>query len=342
MAPFDRYDVVRSSIVLVGLLVVWIGARAVTSETTLRDLRDISAALADVRAQQARLAQASDQQQALLLKLEALQSDQLLSDMRTPAYSAEGAALFAKALKVDCRTFARTRSAVILILGQSNGGNYGEGRSPNRHDADLANYFSQQCAVAAEPLMGSDGNGGSPWIALANTMLQAKVFDRVLLVPVTLGGSGMTRWSAGGDLYMLAESTLRRLARSGIPPTHVFWVQGEAERFDDSRYRRNGGADYFDGLQAIVNLVRRYSQAKVFVSPTSSCRGEQRGPAPEIRWAQTEIVKENSGVVFSGPDLDAIDLPEQRTDTCHLSQAGMKAFVSGWHAAIQAAEPAAR
>jgi len=334
--PFAKIHLAKVTLALVCLVALVV---VVSAGVTVRLLHQASI---EIREHQSRLDQGLERQRVLMLKMQEWHEDLLLADQRLPAYSPEASELFGKAAKVDCRTFAKPRSAVVVILGQSNAGNYGEIRSPNRHGADIANYFGQQCAVAAEPLMGSDGIGGSPWVALANAALDDGIFDRMLLVPVTLGGTGMTRWNAGGDLYSLAETTLRRLALAGIPPTHVFWVQGEAERADGSRYRRNGGNDYFDGLQAIVNLVRRYSQAKVFVSPTSSCRGEQRDPAPEIRWAQTEIVRENSGVVFSGPDLDAIDRPDQRTEGCHLSEAGMTAYVSGWFAAIQAVEPAAR
>jgi Carbohydrate esterase, sialic acid-specific acetylesterase len=348
----------RTSIAIVCLSVVSLVAVIAATVLLLGRLRDVSATQADIRMQQARLAQELkaarsaqesqlgrlvqelQQQRAMLQQLQALHEDQLLTEQRLPPYGAVAAELFGKAEKVDCRAFAQPRSAVLLILGQSNAGNYGEERSSNRHGAAIANAFGPQCAVATEPLMGSDGDGGSPWVAVANDMVEGRIFDRVLLVPVTLGGTGMTRWRMGGDLYALAESTLRRLALAGIPPTHVLWVQGEAERHDGSRYRRNGGADYFDGLQELINLVRRYSQAKVFVSPTSSCQNEHLGPAPEIRWAQTEIVRENSAGVFSGPDLDALNRPEERTETCHLTEAGMKAYVSGWFAAIQAVEPA--
>lgn len=52
------------------------------------------------------------------------------------------------------------RTAVLLLIGQSNAGNHGGQRFHSEHGKKVVNFFDGRCFVAASPLLGSDGNEG--------------------------------------------------------------------------------------------------------------------------------------------------------------------------------------
>src|SRR5262245_44217932 len=60
------------------------------------------------------------------------------------------------------------RTAVILILGQSNAGNHGGQKTNSEYGSRIVNFFEGQCYVAASPLLGSTGTWGEFWTETAN------------------------------------------------------------------------------------------------------------------------------------------------------------------------------
>lgn len=247
-----------------------------------------------------------------------------------PPYSAISSEFFSNAKSVSCSAFAQKSSAIIIVAGQSNSGNYAETKGLNSHGENIANYYSGQCRVASDPLMGADGDSGSPWIRMANKLVDMRKFDRVLIVPVSVGGSSMARWRQGGDLRFVLETQIKRLNALGIPATHVLWVQGEADRFQTSRYRLDGGVRYHDDLLDLAGMVTENTAAKFYITLTSSCTNDPKA-AREIKWAQKEVILSlNNGRVLQGPDLDKIKSKGDRYDACHLSDQGVGKFADGW------------
>src|SRR4029079_8029979 len=58
------------------------------------------------------------------------------------------------------------RTAVLLLMGQSNAGNHAGQRFRSEHGDALINFFDGRCYVAASPLLGSDGTSGEYWTQL--------------------------------------------------------------------------------------------------------------------------------------------------------------------------------
>ncbi|XSC43585.1 hypothetical protein ACF1BQ_037650 [Bradyrhizobium sp. RDT10] len=67
--------------------------------------------------------------------------------------------------------------------GQSNAANYGTTRHAAREAVDNFDPATGKCFAAADPLLGTDGIGGSFATRLGDILVQAGRYDRVILVP---------------------------------------------------------------------------------------------------------------------------------------------------------------
>jgi hypothetical protein len=241
-------------------------------------------------------------------------------------------AKFLAAQKIKCSEFADPGSAVIVVAGQSNAANYVETEESNHHATKLGNFFAGKCAVASDPLMGADAELGSLWVRLGNELIRSRKYERVLIVPIALGGTSMDRWRTGGDLNKMLEGNLSYLSAQKLPVTHFLWVQGEADRLLTSPYRKDRGVSYLKGLESIVDLVHKYSHAQIYVAQTSMC-ADSAAPAEEILWAQGQIMVTRQGVL-RGANLDAVWNAGDRYDNCHLTTSGAKKITTQWVAAL--------
>ena len=76
-------------------------------------------------------------------------------------------------------------------------------------------FFDGQCYLAASPLLGSDGVGGEYWTQLGNLLLDRGSFDQVVLAPMSINGSEVSRWAQGGDLNGPMTDTASQLQQRG-------------------------------------------------------------------------------------------------------------------------------
>ena len=207
------------------------------------------------------------------------------------------------------------RTFVAVVLGQSNAGSSARGRS----DAlpRVINYFEGRCFEAKDPLLGTDGLGGSPWIPFGN--LVAGRYDHVILAAHTVGGASIRRWDE--DIGAHLRGTLEGVKRK-YQVTHFLWQQGESDS-DMSE------AEYAMRLRKLIGLARSvFPGALFYVSQTSRCGNSSRENG--ARDAQRAVVDPKSGIL-RGPDTDVID---GRYDGCHFSDEGRLEAARLWEAAL--------
>jgi len=116
------------------------------------------------------------------------------------------------------------RTAVLLVLGQSNAANYGGQRFASKHGDKIVNFFDGQCYVAASPLLGSSGTKGEYWTQLGNHLIESGKFDTVVIAPMAYSGSAVKRWARGGHGAAIStRSWWTRSARSRrtATPSHM-------------------------------------------------------------------------------------------------------------------------
>ena len=231
---------------------------------------------------------------------------------------------------IDCPR-QTDRTAVLLILGQSNAANHAGQRFASRHGGKVVNFFGGQCFVAASPLIGSDGDKGEPWTELGNHLVASGKFDTVVIAPVAVSGSAVERWAKGGDLNAVLVETLGKIKEDGYVVTQVLWDQGEYDYVIGTSEEA-----YRERLLSMISTLRGGGvKAPVYLSIASKCLepsngGKRKNDAdnPVVRAQLSLSSGENE--IRRGVDTDALLDDLDRHDACHFGGSGAKKVAQGW------------
>jgi hypothetical protein len=234
----------------------------------------------------------------------------------------------AKRQEVTCAPFntPTPRNAVLFTFGQSNSANFGDTRYRATEGVNNFNYHDGKCYRSEDPLFGADGDGGSVWGRVGDQLIASNAFDKVLIVPFGIGGTGLDEWTTGGRLHPRVKHTAQQLQQAGIEPTHVLWHQGE----NDARDGTTSEA-YVAMFTDLVEAMRNYGiKAPVFPAVASICKDLG---SDAIRSAQRALPERIPGV-HPGPDTDSLSQMSDRFDYCHFSESGLQAHAELWTQAI--------
>jgi hypothetical protein len=216
-------------------------------------------------------------------------------------------------------------AAVILAMGQSNAGNYGETRYRPVQQVFNFNWLDGKCYRAEDPLLGSTGDRGSVWTRLGDALIESKRFKQVVIVPIGIGGSSVRDWAGPHGPAQRAVDAQQALSSVGLHITHVLWHQGEAD-FEMHK-------DVYSRLFAhMTEYIRSHGiNAPVFVATATICNNTG---ADQIREAQRELPFKLANV-YAGPDTDALDSIYDRKDNlCHFSDRGLALHARMWRDVI--------
>jgi hypothetical protein len=223
------------------------------------------------------------------------------------------------------------RTAMLLVLGQSNAGNHAGQRFRSEHADKVVNFYGGHCFVAASPLLGSDGVSGEYWTQLGNLLVDRGAFERVILAPVAITGSEVARWAAGGDLNGAMVETANELQQSGYRVTHVLWVQGEKDYVKGTSEK-----DYHDRFMSLVSSLKSHGvAAPVYVAVATKCLGaSNRGTLSHsadnpIARAQLALV-DPAANLKSGVNSDDLLADLDRFDDCHFGASGEQKVAKAW------------
>ena len=166
---------------------------------------------------------------------------------------------------------------------------------------------------------------------MADELIDAGAFDRVILAPVAVGGSTVAQWEKGGALNTSMIPLIQDLV-THYRVTHVLWHQGESDfalKTDPALYKQRF-LSFADTLRA--NAV----DAPIFVSTATRCLTGLSDPNP-IRTAQQELAA--GGPRFeAGVDTDKLLSAQDRYDDCHMADSGEVKTARAW-AALLAQHP---
>ncbi|MBY3391703.1 sialate O-acetylesterase [Rhizobium laguerreae] len=223
------------------------------------------------------------------------------------------------------------RTAVLLILGQSNAANYGGQRHRSNYGARVVNAFDKRCFIAASPLLGSTNTRGEFWTLLANNLIASGQNDNVILAPLAYSGSEVARWAAGGDFNPVLVDTVKKLQDSGYRITNVLWVQGEADLVIGTPAEA-----YQERFMSMVDTLRQHGvQAPVYISIASKCLEPSNGgfkehiPDNAVVRAQLALSKSGHGI-REGVNSDALLDGDDRYDDCHFGSTGGEKASQAW------------
>ncbi len=224
------------------------------------------------------------------------------------------------------------RNCILLIAGQSNVcNNVTTAYTPtNSTKVDNLNPYNGAVYKGVDPLLGCSAPGalGSGCFAgrLADKLINANLFDRVILVPVGVDGTAAADWqnTYGNRL----SAALKRLSARGMTATAILWGQGEQDGFLGT-----SSAAY----QASMNAVIAATQALGYAGPWFIAEQTWRSgtTSATIQGAQAALVNQGSNI-WAGPNADSLDATNRQADNTHWNDTGSDAYAGLWQTALHA------
>lgn len=192
------------------------------------------------------------------------------------------------------------RTLVLISAGQSNMMNLQPTSTVpvNGSVLDNFNVYDGQMYAAEDPLLGTTtatqgGSFGYGCVAsrIGDQLITNGKFDRVILVPISVGGTGVLAWSEGGVLNNRIIAAMNRLAYAGITPSTpgvtfaAIWAHGESDNV-------NGTAQetYATALLSWIATARAAGMSgRIFVNLETWFNGS----SAVIRAAQASVIGGN-------------------------------------------------
>lgn len=211
---------------------------------------------------------------------------------------------------------------VIMVLGDSNIVAGELPAAPKLASVFNLNPINGLCYPVREPMMGTIANTGSPWVRLANALVESNGQKEVLLVPVTLPSSNIAEWKKDGTISIRLQNMLAALKKQEIPIHVVLWQHGQK---NDEHITQMD--QYQTPFTDIVDTLRSNgTTAPIYVAKTGSCPGKAAGPV----WDAQAAILAGTLDVIAGPDLSTLPPEHFTPDLCALNEKGLDAYVKQW------------
>ncbi len=214
------------------------------------------------------------------------------------------------------------KTAVLLLIGQSNAANY-QGQRHQSDDDRVVNFSAGHCYRAASPLLGADGEMGETWTLLGKKLVQSGLYRAVILIPAAVGGSTIHRWADGGDLSAMMAAEIKAVG-SRYTITGVLLDQGAADiamKTPEDRYRTD--------LKSLIDTVRSRGVRAPFYITRCSVGGADWTEDNPIARAQASLA-DSRYAIFDGPNTDRDVTSFDRYDGYHFSASGQEKYTDAW------------
>lgn len=249
------------------------------------------------------------------------------------------------------------RNLVLIVAGQSNSEPMQTTTYSPANPSALDNFNIYDGAIysASDPLVGSGARtlgtnniGYHPGLILADALISAGKFDRIIIVPISLGGSSIADWTTGA-LANRPVVAMKRLTQRGILPganvTFAFiWGQGES----DTGLGTSTPA-YTAGFNTLVaRLTGAGFSGRIFIARQSYNLGSLSAAvqASQTSAAPTGVINNAAGI-YLGANADALignicngGQTCRQADNTHFTPSGVIAYVTdatyGWLQAMAA------
>ena len=256
-----------------------------------------------------------------------------------PGYKASGRTLVSQQGPAAGET-----TGVFVCAGQSNspGASFTNSQYTPKNAAknQTLDLYTGAVHLAADPLASgsaASGSAGSWGGRLADKLIDAGIFQRVIIAPASIGGTPISMWTSTGNYYgngaqgCCLERILvgvRRVRALGLSVSGFLWVQGENDQFDGTSQ-----ATYQAALTSIIASVR--SRGTGFQAPwfVGLCTYNSGNTSSAVRAAQTAVV--NGSDIFHGGDTDTIGAGS-RHDNVHFNATGADSAAGLWKTALDA------
>ena len=148
---------------------------------------------------------------------------------------------------------------IFLLIGQSNMAGRGQlDKVPTLRNPRVSMFRDGRWTVAEEPLHADnpDTAGVGLGMSFAMDLLAPSSRTSIGLVPCAVGGTPLSRWVCGADLYENAVSVTRRALPRGAL-TGILWHQGESDSGN-----REDASSYAERFRDMIHSLRSQLSAK--------------------------------------------------------------------------------
>ncbi len=228
------------------------------------------------------------------------------------------------------------KTGVFIVAGQSNAANTGEiAYTPvNASKVDNVDILTGGTYAAADPLLGCSnsvsGTIGNLFTRVADKLITAGKYQRVILIPVALGGSSVSQWDT--ILYPRLNIASKRALAQNSPITAVLWQHGEAD---------NTLATTQASYTGSFNSMRTKLEAPLLAAPWFLAKSTYTvaTTSASVRAAVTALV--NGSTLRLGPDTDTLTgtTVNRQADDTHFKAAGAEAAAILWRDVLVSALP---
>jgi hypothetical protein len=217
-------------------------------------------------------------------------------------------------------------------MGQSNIGNYVFGSySPTGADGNLnlSVFDGGLYRAVSGPMLGPNGTQHSVLPQMADLLISGEHAERVVNVPVAVGGTFASDWAPGGVMHHRAKAACLRTLALGLVPDAVLWHQGESDASSSTTE-----ASYAASLEALKDALRGYGvDCPIIVAKATWGGGEYPPNYLAVRAAQANVIDDVD--FFAGPDTDTLG-NSYRADGTHFNASGATSVATMWRDAILA------
>lgn len=220
---------------------------------------------------------------------------------------------------------------VLVGLGQSNAGNWGEASIQSAQDhPDVLEYWQGNCYQAASPMLGGTGAGTALWPELGRLMIESGTAKQVVLQVFAVDGAPIQRFTREDDLLPFWRPELKRLLEK-YRVGYYLWLQGEADFAIGTAEK-----DYIRMFGSLHDDIRELDpDAQIFVPIQTYCADTARWtPDNTIAKAQAEIPRIFAGTLAGVHTDELLATPGLRWDGCHPSHRGYTRWSAAWASKI--------
>ncbi|MET4210534.1 sialate O-acetylesterase [Bradyrhizobium sp. LA2.1] len=225
------------------------------------------------------------------------------------------------------------KNLILITAGDSNMASVGPSAYSvvNTSTNDNLNVYNGAIYGSSDPMLSATyfpayGSGGIS-AQVADKFITAGTFDRVIVVPLAVGGSTAAMWAAGGALYNRIPVAMARLAARGITPsttncTFALLFQIGA---NDTGAGTSQASFQASITQSIARALGAGFSGRIFIPQYSRLSG---GTSATIRAAQSALI--DNVTIFDGGDIDAITATGSnlQADSTHFSTSGQTAVAT--------------
>jgi hypothetical protein len=224
-------------------------------------------------------------------------------------------------------------TCVLIAGGQSTITNCGTSSSYTKTNSNVhvLNIYNGGMYSAVNPLPGIDSQGECFLIRLADKMINAAKYQRIILVPFGLGSTDIAKWQSGAFCNERITAACQRVSKMGLlsaTQVYVMWQQGESDKALGTSQAAYTAA--LTGTGGVIPTIRSVlPSTPIYVSQTSWASGTT---STAVRAAQAASWGTNS--VVQGPDTDTLDATNRLADNTHWNGTGSDAVAGLWNAKL--------